>query len=156
GFGPETAIPGLKAMGFTDIQWSVMPFGQLIHAVNAGMVDMVAAGQAILPERCEKALFSRPNTSYGEGLLVLAGNPDNLRSYANIADNPDVRLGVVAGASEQEFAEQADIAPDQIVAIEANTDAVDALTAGKIDAYAGTQFTVASLAQHNDSVEAAK
>src|SRR5699024_5200250 len=36
GFGPETAIPVLKAMGFTDIQWSVMPFGQLIHAVNAG------------------------------------------------------------------------------------------------------------------------
>src|SRR5690625_4353889 len=46
GCGPETAIPVLKAMGFTDIQWSVMPFGKLIDAVNTGMVDMVAAGQA--------------------------------------------------------------------------------------------------------------
>lgn len=156
GFGPETAIPVLKAMGITDIQWSVMPFGQLIDAVNAGMVDMVAAGQAILPERCEQALFSRPNTSYGEGLLVLAGNPLNLRSYANIAENPDARLGVVTGASEKGFAEDAGIGADQIVAIDANADAIDALVAGKIDAYAGTQFTVASLAADHDKVAAAK
>lgn len=156
GFGPATAKHVLKTMGVGNIQWSVMPFGQLIEAVNAGMVDMVAAGQAILPERCEKVLFSRPNTSYGEGLLVLAGNPLDLRSYGDIAENADAKLGIVEGASQVGFAHDANIGDDQIVILQNNTSAIDALTSGKIDAYAATQFTAASLAQGNDKVQAAQ
>src|SRR5699024_1445714 len=156
GFGPTTAKHVLEAMDINDIQWSVMPFGKLIDAVNDGRVDMVAAGQAILPERCEEATFSRPNTTYGEGLLVLSGNPLKLRSYANIADNPDARLGIVEGATQVDFAEDAGIGEDQIVLLENNTDAVDALTAGDIDAYAATQFTVADLAENSDEVQAAQ
>lgn len=156
GFGPATAVPVLNAMGIVSIQWVVMPFDRLIAAVNSGRVDMVAAGQAILPRRCDKVLFSRPNTSYGEGLLVLAGNPLSLRSYANVAANPQVKLGVVAGASEAGFAQSAGIGVDQIVVLTSNQDAVAALLAHKIDAYAATQFTVAGLAADHARVAAAK
>lgn len=156
GFGPETAKQVLKDMGITEIQWIVMPFGRLIKAVNGERVDMVAAGQAILPKRCDKALFSRPNTSYGEGLLVLADNPKNLRSYADIAENPQVKLGIVTGASQMGFASNAGISDDQIVPLTSNHEAIDALLTSSIDAYAATQFTVADLAADNDRVQAAK
>ncbi|HLQ86440.1 MAG TPA: ectoine/hydroxyectoine ABC transporter substrate-binding protein EhuB [Salinisphaeraceae bacterium] len=156
GFGPETAKQVLKELGITDIQWTVMPFGKLMDAVNSGRVDMVAAGQAILPERCEQVLFSQPNTSYGEGLLVLKGNPQKLRSFGNIAEDSEMKLGVVAGASEAGFARDSGIADEQLVELETAQDAIDALTEGRINAYAATQFTVAGLAAESDAVEAAK
>lgn len=156
GFGPATAVPVLNALGVSAIQWVVMPFDRLIAAVSSGRVDMAAAGQAILPKRCDKVLFSRPNTSYGEGLLVLAGNPLGLRSYANVAANSKAKLGVVAGASEAGFARDAGIAADQIVNLKSNQDAVAALLSHKIDAYAATQFTAANLAANNAKVAAAK
>ncbi|GAB3670830.1 ectoine/hydroxyectoine ABC transporter substrate-binding protein EhuB [Salinisphaera aquimarina] len=156
GFGPSTARQVLADMGINEIHWSAVEFGQLISAVNSGQVDMVAASQAIEPERCKQVLFSRPNTSYGEGLLVRAGNPKDLHSYSDIADDKQLRLGVVKGTTEQQFAPTAGVGNKQLVALDANTDAAEALTSNRIDAYAGTQFSVADIADKNRRVSVAQ
>lgn len=154
GFAAATAKHVLKDMGITDIQWSVMPFGQLIHAVKIGMVDMVAAGQAILPRRCEKVLFSQPNITYHEGLLVLAGNPHDIHSYGDIAEKPDLVMGVITNGSEIGVAHAAGIDDSQIVEFKRAHHAIAALANHKIAAYAATQFTVAGMAARNEQVQA--
>lgn len=156
GFGPSIAKRVLKKMGITDVQWTVMPFGSLIPALKAGRVDMVAASQAILPQRCTQVSYSAPNTTYGEGLMVKAGNPKNIHGYDDFVKNPDLKMGIVSGADQLEFAHKVGIKDSQIVTLRANTDAASAVATGRIDAYAGTQLTVVRLAKKSDRVQPAE
>ena len=156
GIGPDVAKEVLKAIGITEIQWVVTPFGSLIPGLRARRFDMCAAEQNILPARCQVVSFSVPNSSYGEGLLVKAGNPDNIHSYEDIKNNPKLKMAIVSGADELDFAHAVGIPDSQIVMIEANADALSTVATGRADAYAATELTVARLAVHSKAVAAAK
>lgn len=155
GIAPTVLKKVLSNMGITKIEWKVLPFGQLIPAVKAGRIDLASASQNILPARCRQVAFSRVNSSYGEGLLVLKGNPKNLHSYADIKNNSSLKLGVVTGADELNFTQAMGIPQSQIVLIRANSDAVPALQSHRIDAYAATGLTVYELAKKSPAVERA-
>ena len=155
GIAPEVAMAVLENMGITDIEWTVTEFGSLIPGVIAGRSDLVAASQAVLPARCEQVDFSRVNSSYGEGFLVEEGNPEDIHSYQDFVDNPDLNLGIVSGADQLDFAQEVGIPQDQLVMLQANADAPSALTSGRIDAYAATGLTAAGLAESSDRVEVA-
>jgi polar amino acid transport system substrate-binding protein len=155
GIGPDVAEAVLETMGITDIEWTVTEFGSLIPGLIANRFDLVAASQAVLPARCEQVAFSKINSSYGEGFLVLAGNPENIHSYDDFVNNPDLRMGIVSGADQLDFAQAYGLNESQIVPLNANADAPSALTAGRIDAYAATGLTVVGLAEGNDRVEVA-
>lgn len=155
GIAPETATAVLNTMGITKIEWVVTDFGSLIPGVLANRFDFVAASQAVLPDRCQQVAFSKINSSYGEGFLVPAGNPKNIHSYDDFVNNPDLKMGIVSGADQLDFAHAYGITEKQIVPLNANADAPSALTAGRIDAYAATGLTVVGLATGNDRVEGA-
>jgi len=155
GFGPTVAEHVLKEMGITDIQWTVVPFGSLIPSLKADRVDMVAASQAILPQRCTQVNYSIPNTTYGEGLMVKKGNPKNIHGYKDFVKNRNLKMGIVSGADQLEFAHKVGIKDSQIVTLRANTDAASAVASGRIDAYAGTQLTVVRLAKKSSRVQPA-
>lgn len=155
GIGPDVAEAVLANMGITDIEWTVTEFGSLIPGLIANRFDLVAASQAVLPARCEQVSFSKINSSYGEGFLVAAGNPQNIHSYDDFVNNPDLRMGIVSGADQLDFAQAYGLNESQIVPLNANADAPSALTAGRIDAYAATGLTVVGLAEGNDRVEVA-
>ncbi|MDZ7707023.1 MAG: ectoine/hydroxyectoine ABC transporter substrate-binding protein EhuB [Trueperaceae bacterium] len=155
GIAPEVAIAVLESMGITDIEWTVTEFGQLIPSLIAGRADMTAASMAILPDRCQQVDYARPNSSYGEGFLVAAGNPQDIHSYQDFVDNPDLTMGIVSGADQIDFAQAMGIPQNQISFINANADAPSAVSSGRIDAYAGTGLTVANLADSSDRVEIA-
>lgn len=156
GIAPSIAERVLHDMGITHITWKVLPFGQLIPAVKAGRIDLASASQNVLPERCQQVAFSRVNSSYGEGLLVLKGNPDDIHSYGDIKKNPKLKLGIVTGADELNFAQAVGIPQRQIVLIRANSDAVPALLSHRINAYAATGLTVYELAKKSAAVERAE
>jgi polar amino acid transport system substrate-binding protein len=156
GFGPDVARAVLKRMGITDIQWTVTEFGSLIPALKANRVDIVAAEQNILPQRCQQVNFSEPNTSYGESLLVKHGNPENIHDYQDFVKNHNLKMGIVSGADQLDFAQAIGIPSDQLVMLAANTDAVSSVATGRIDAYAATQLTVRRLAMKSKRVEAAE
>lgn len=156
GFGPGVAKKVLARMNIDNIQWTVVPFGSLIPALKAGRVDMVAASQAILPQRCTQVDFSHPNSTYGEGLMVKKGNPKDIHGYKDFVKNENLTMGIVSGADQLEFAHKVGIPDDQLVSLRANTDAVSAVATGRIDAYAGTQFTVVRLAEKSDKVQPAE
>jgi polar amino acid transport system substrate-binding protein len=156
GFGPDVARAVLKRMGIDDIQWTVTEFGSLIPALKANRVDIVAAEQNILPQRCQQVNFSEPNTSYGEGLLVKTGNPKNIHSYQDFIKNHNLKMGIVSGADQLDFAQAIHIPSSQLVMLAANTDAVSAVATGRIDAYAATGLSAQRLAMKSKRVEQAE
>lgn len=156
GIAPDMARQVLARMGIHNIRWVVLPFGSLIPALKAERVDMVAAGQAILPARCQQVAFSEPNSSYGEGLLVPQGNPKKIHGYGDFARHADLKMGVVSGADQIDYAHAMGIPDSQIVILGANVDAVSALLSGRIDAYAATRLSAARLAAKMPQLELAR
>lgn len=155
GIAPDVAEVVLENMGVTDINWTVTEFGSLIPGLVANRFDMAAASQAILPQRCEQVLYSKVNSSYGEGLLVEAGNPQDIHGYEDFVEDSSLTMGIVSGADQIDFAQAYGIGQDQIVSIPSNTDALSAVQTGRVDAYAATGLTVQRLAEGADGVEAA-
>jgi len=158
GPGPDVARHVLGELGIDDIEWVVTGFGDLIPGLQAERFDMAAAEMAILPERCEKVIYSEPNTTYGEGLLVKAGNPHGLRFYSDFstaAGNKNLEVAVMEGANQLGYLRKLGVPDGRIVTIENNEAAIEAITSGRADAYAATSLTVAGLAERSNAVEPA-
>jgi polar amino acid transport system substrate-binding protein len=155
GPGPEVAKAVLARLGITDIQWVVVPFGSLIPGLLANRFDMVAAEMAILPQRCQQVIYSEPNTTYGEGLLVRVGNPKKIYSYEDFAKRLDLRVVIMAGADQLDMLHALGVPDERIVTIQNNADAISTLVTGRADAYAATSLTVSELAAKDRRVEVA-
>ena len=157
GEAPEIARAVLAEMGVTEIEGVLTEFGSLIPGLQAGRFDMIAAGMYIRPERCEQIAFSDPTYGIGEGFIVEPGNPLGLASYEDILNNPDATLGVVAGAVEQGYAESIGIPEKQVEIFPDAPSAVEAVKAGRIDAYGGTSLTIQDMVDKSQGgVERAK
>src|SRR5690606_18435258 len=87
GAGPDVAKHVMQQLGVKEIRWETTNFGSLIPGLRANRFDMVAAEMAVLPQRCQQVLFSEPNSSYGEGLLVAKGNPEDVHRYEDFAES---------------------------------------------------------------------
>lgn len=155
GAGPDVATQIMKDLGVKKIEWVTTSFDSLIPGLQADRYDMVAAEMAILPQRCQQVLFSEPNSSYGEGLLVPKGNPKHLGSYEALVKAND-KVAIMAGADQLEMMHALGVPESNIVTISNNADAISAVTTGRADAYAATGLTVAQLASKSGKVESAK
>lgn len=156
GESPETAKQVFKLMGVKHFSGHVVDFGALIPALKAHRFDVVAAGMYIIPSRCQQVEFSIPNYSLGEGMLVLHGNPHNIHSFSDVAKHPDLKLAVVSGAIEDDYATKSGVKTDQIVYVPDRPTALQAVQTERVAAYAGTSLTIARLAKLAHGVEAAK
>jgi polar amino acid transport system substrate-binding protein len=150
GEAPEIARVVLERMGVTQVEGVLTEFGSLIPGLQAGRVDLIAAGMYIRPERCEQIAFSDPSYAIGEGFVVQSGNPKNLSSYEDVAEG-DAILGVVAGTVEQGYAEAMGVPSDRVEILPDAPSAVEAVKSGRIDAYAGTSLTVQDLVDKDQS-----
>lgn len=156
GPGPDIARHVMSEIGIDEIEWVVTDFGDLIPGLQEERFDMAAAEMAILPERCEKIIYSEPNTTYGEGLLVRSGNPRGIRGYDDFRLHKDLKVAVMGGANQIGFLKQTGVPENRIVAIERNREAIEAIANGEADAYAATSLTVNGLARDSGEVEAAR
>src|SRR5690606_32243955 len=155
GPGPDAAKHIMEQLGIKKIEWVTTNFGSLIPGLSANRFDMVAAEMAILPQRCKEVLFSEPNSSYGEGLLVAKGNPDDIHTYEDFAKS-DKKVAIMAGADQLEMMQALGVPADRMVTIANNADAISTVSTGRASAYAATSLTVSELAAKSDKVEAAK
>lgn len=145
GAGPDVAKAVMERLGIKNISWETANFGSLIPGLQAKRFDMVAAEMAILPPRCQQILFSEPNSSYGEGLLVAKGNPKNIHSYEDFAKT-DHKIAIMAGADQLEMMQALGVPDSRMVTISNNADAISTVSTGRADAYAATGLTVNDLA----------
>lgn len=155
GAGPEVALHLMDELGIESIEWIETTFGDLIPGLREGRFDMAAAEMAILPERCAQILYSEPNTTYGEGLLVRATNPGTITSYADFAQRDDVKVAVMAGADQREILMALGVPEEKLVTITRNEEAIETIASGEADAYAATGLTVTALDEASQEVEAA-
>jgi polar amino acid transport system substrate-binding protein len=126
GEAPEVARAVFKAMGIDDIEATQVEFGQLIQALNAGQYDMVAAGMAIRPDRCENAQFSVVDYVTPTALLVPKGNPQQINNFDDLKAK-GATVAVLSGTVEQEVAEALGIAADKIQPYEGQPEMLQAL-----------------------------
>lgn len=142
GAAVEIAKTVLENLGIEEVEGQLSDFGNLIPGLNAGKFDLITAGMAITPERCENAAFGEPEIQYGEGLIVSTGNPKDLRSYKDIADNPDIKVAVMSGATEIDFLLREGVDDSQIVRVPDIPASFSAVESGRADATTGTEMTI--------------
>ncbi len=142
GEAPELAKLVLSKLGDIEMVGVLTEFGSLIPGLLAGRFDMIAAGMFILPKRCAQILFSNPTIGLGQGFVVRAGNPKNLHSFTDIAENSDAMLVVVAGGVERDYARDAGIPDDQVIVLPDFPTATAAIQTERGDALALTGLSV--------------
>ncbi|OZI53503.1 ectoine/hydroxyectoine ABC transporter substrate-binding protein EhuB [Bordetella genomosp. 5] len=146
----EVAREVLKRMGVNEVEGVLTEFGSLIPGLQAKRFDIIAAGMYVTPERCQQVAFSNPTYGVDASFLVKEGNPKNLHSYADAAKQEDLKLGVVVGAIEGDYAAKSGVKPGQLVVFPDAVSAYAGVQAGRADAYAATSLTVNDLLRKAD------
>ncbi|WP_142847695.1 ectoine/hydroxyectoine ABC transporter substrate-binding protein EhuB [Telmatospirillum sp. J64-1] len=145
GEAPEVAKAVLARLGVERVEGVVAEFGALIPGLAAGRFDLIAAGMYVTPARCEQVAFSEPSYAIGEAMAVAEGNPKNIHSFEDFVNNESLRLGVMAGAVEADYARALGVPDSRLVVFPDGPSAVAAVRTGRVDAYAGTALTIQDL-----------
>lgn len=126
GEAPEVARAVFKAMGIDRLEATQVEFSQLIPALNAGQYDMVAAGMAILPDRCENAQFSAVDYITPTAFLVPKGNPQQITNFEDLKAK-GAKIAVLAGTVEEAVAQAVGIPAGNIQPYEGQPEMLQAL-----------------------------
>lgn len=130
----EVARTIFKNMGIEKMEGKLTKFSSLIPGLKAGKFDVITAGMYITPERCEQVAFAEPDYSIGEGLAVQKGNPKNIQSYEDIANNPDIKVAIMNGAIEIDYLKAAGVKDSQMEIVTDIPSSITALESKRVDA----------------------
>jgi len=140
-----------KNLGIDDIKVEEVDWNSLIPGLTAGRWDVVSAGMSILPDRCEQAAFSDPEIMYTTTLAVPKGNPQGLTDLDSVAKKGDVTLAVQSGAIEEGYAK--DLGISDVVKVDSATAGLEAVQAGRADAFALTAVSLNWMTKDSDALE---
>ncbi len=87
-------------LGIQKVHYSVAPFGQLIPALLAHRIDVIAANIHITPDRIKVISFTGPAWWYGPAIVVQKDNPERLTSFAMLKGR---KVGAIAGSAADEY-----------------------------------------------------
>jgi polar amino acid transport system substrate-binding protein len=135
GAAPDVAREIFKRLGVNEIVASISEYGAMIPGLQARRHDVITAGLFMKPERCAAVAYSEPILCDAEAMLVKKGNPLGFKSYADIAANPDARLGAPGGGTEEKLALDAGVPRDRVVVVPDGQSGLKMLQDGRIDAY---------------------
>jgi polar amino acid transport system substrate-binding protein len=123
GYEPDAAALVAQEIG-VSIEWTVLPWDQMLTAVRDGRADAVWCGQGIIPSRQEQVDFTRPYAIFNESVLVRADDPAqgpedfSGRRVAAIEGSANMRLAeTFPGAVLVPFASTDDVFGDMIRAV---------------------------------------
>src|SRR5690625_3140196 len=151
GASVETAKAVFAELGIEEMEGKLADYEQLVPGLQAGKFDAITSGMAITPDRCENAAFAEPDMKYGEGLIVQKGNPLDLHSYEDIANNPDATVSIMSGATENDFVKSEGVSDDQIQRADDIPATIAAVESGRADATTGTEMTLIMALESADS-----
>lgn len=147
----EIARAIFEEMGIEELEGTVVDFDSLISGLNSRNFDAVTAGMYITPERCENAAFAEPEYQIGIGIATQAGNPNDINSYEDIANNPDLSVAVMAGAIERDYMLANGVTEDQIQQVNDISAVITALDTGRVDAVTMTDLTLQTALQDQET-----
>jgi polar amino acid transport system substrate-binding protein len=134
--GEAPAVARLVAaeLALPPIEWVASDFDALIPGPEARRFEVVAAGMFVTRERARRVLFSDPSLRVLPGLLVLRGNPLNLRSEAQLRAHPQVRVAALRGSVEAQRLRELGLAAPRLVEVAGAGEGVQALLLGRVQA----------------------
>lgn len=135
GAAPDVAREIFKRLGVEDIVASISEYGAMIPGLQAGRHDVITAGLFMKPERCAAVAYSEPVLCDAEAFALKKGNPLNLKSYKDIADNPDAKIGAPGGGTEEKLALEAGVPRDRVIVVPDGQSGLKMLQDGRIDVY---------------------
>ncbi len=132
GFEVDVAKKLAKDMGVTA---KFVPFDwdELIPALNAGKIDIIIAGMAIVPERALKVNFSSPYATSGTSLATNIALTKNIKRVEELND-PAIKIGVISETVSENLARRV-FDKASIVVFQKSDAAKDAVVTGKIHVY---------------------
>jgi polar amino acid transport system substrate-binding protein len=148
GEAPEVAKAVYKAIGIGKVESTQVEFGQLIQALNAGQYDMVAAGMAILPDRCKNAQFSAVDYVTPTAFAVPKGNPKGINNFDDLKAKGET-IAVLSGTVEQAVAKSVGIAADKIQTYDGQPELLQALTTQRAYCGALTDISLRRMLEDN-------
>src|SRR5699024_1017870 len=151
GASVDTAKAVFAELGIDEVEGHLADYDQLVPGLGAGKFDAITSGMAITPDRCENAAFGEPDMKYGEGLIVQKGNPENLKSYTDIADNENATISIMSGATENDFVVSEGVDESQIQSAPDIPATIAAVESGRADATTGTEVTLLDAVESGDS-----
>ncbi|MCP8894519.1 ectoine/hydroxyectoine ABC transporter substrate-binding protein EhuB [Shinella daejeonensis] len=135
GAAPDVAREVFKRLGVEDIVASISEYGAMIPGLQAGRHDVITAGLFMKPERCAAVAYSEPILCDAEAFALKQGNPLGLKSYKDVADNPDARIGAPGGGTEEKLALEAGVPRDRVIVVPDGQSGLKMLQDGRIDVY---------------------
>lgn len=133
-----------EKIGVTNFDGVIVKFGSLIPGLTANRFDVVVAGMAIRPERCEQIAFSEPDMMFGDTLVVPVGNPKGLHSFDDVIST-GAKVAVLQGGAASTTVRAVGVPDAQIAEFPAFAETVGALTSGRVDATMMTVTTAAKI-----------
>ncbi len=124
-------------MGVKEFDGGLTTFGGLIPGLKAKRFDLVTSSIYIKPDRCAQVAFAEPLYILGDGIVVTAGNPKKIHSYADIAKDPTIKLAyTVGGTGITDNAKAMGVKDEQLVAVTDDPGGYAAVQAGRADGFA--------------------
>jgi polar amino acid transport system substrate-binding protein len=137
-------------LGIGQVEWIETDFDALIPGLESGRFDVISAGMYITRQRAERVAFSEPLLHVQQGLLVRAGNPQQLSSYQLAVSRTDIRLAVISGAIEEGLLRRMGMPESQIVAVPDADTGRAAVESGVADGLALSSPTIRWMAAHDN------
>ena len=146
GESPEIAKAVFARLGITSIKPVLTEWGALIPGLQANRFDVIAAGMYITPDRMQQVLFADPHYQLDDTLLVRKGNARKLHSFADIARDPSLKLAVMAGTAEYDYAIKGGVRESQILQVPNTIAQFQAVKTRRAHAAVGTRLTMKDMA----------
>lgn len=131
GYEPSAAALVADELGLA-LEWVVLPWSQMIPAVQAGEAHGVWCGQGVTKERQAQVDFTRPYAVFDESVLVRRGS--GLRQATDLEGR---RVAAIGGSANMALAETftgADLVPFDGGSDDVFGDMLAALRKGEVDA----------------------
>jgi polar amino acid transport system substrate-binding protein len=130
----ELVTAVLQALGITEFEQQLTTFAELLPGLASGRWTLTTP-LFVTAERQKLVDFSRPVWALTDGLLVRSADRDRLTSYRAVASTA-ARLVVVGGQVQEQAGLAAGIAPERVIRVATQEEAVAAVRHGDADAYA--------------------
>jgi polar amino acid transport system substrate-binding protein len=145
GLDVEIIEAALNWAGIDKIKYEVMPFGQLVPAMLADRIDVVASNIHVTPDRLKAVSFTGPAWWYGPAIVVAKGNPGGITSFDSLKGK---KVGAIAGSAADEYLRKIGV---DVTAFQTDAEEFSAISSGRVDAILEDDVKVIEYIKANSS-----
>ncbi len=135
GAEPDVLRAVVKTLDIPDIKGVKVAYESMIPSLQAGRVDVIAAGLFMKQSRCAEVIYSEPVIVSTESFGVPTGNPDNVLTVQDVLDNSKLKIAVLPGGFEQGILNTAGVPKGQQVIVNDNVSGVEAVKTNRANAF---------------------